>query len=147
MSYLRRAIYLTLASIFFALGMLGVILPGLPATPFLLLTSYFLVRSWPALNDRLLHSPMVGPLLRDWQHHGGVRWPVKIKAVIVIAAALALTSCFAEFEHPWLLVILGLGAVGIGVVLSLPNVRITHSERIVTETPGAAVVTSADSPS
>ncbi|MEX0794936.1 MAG: YbaN family protein, partial [Pirellulaceae bacterium] len=69
----RRVMYLALAAVFFVLGFLGALLPILPTTPFLLLTSYLLVRSFPALNDKLLHAPLVGEILRDWQVRRGVR--------------------------------------------------------------------------
>lgn len=119
---LRRLLYLTLAALFFVLGLLGVLLPGLPATPFFLLTSYFLVRSFPSLNERLLRSPMIGPLLRDWQDHRGIRPHVKVKAVGLIVVALGLSALFGGFDWPLLALVLGLGCVGIGVVLKLPTV-------------------------
>lgn len=121
--YLRRLIYLLFGLFFVALGVLGVILPGLPATPFLLLASYFLLHSFPALNERMLRSPMIGPLLRDWQEHKGIRPHVKFKAVIIIVAALTLTTLFGDLGEVLLLVVLALGAVGIVVVLCLPRVR------------------------
>ena len=63
----RKAAYLGLAAFFFGLGATGAILPGLPTTPFLLLTSYFLLRASPKLNERLLNSRMFGSILTDWQ--------------------------------------------------------------------------------
>src|SRR5688572_19661559 len=41
----RKVVYLLLAGLSLSLGLLGVLLPGLPTTPFVLLGSYFLVRS------------------------------------------------------------------------------------------------------
>ena len=76
-----RALYLSLAGLFFVLAVLGVFLPVLPTTPFLLLTSWCLVRSSPALHARLRRSPLFGPLLADWERHHGVRLYVKISAL------------------------------------------------------------------
>ncbi|NOY28703.1 MAG: DUF454 domain-containing protein [Planctomycetes bacterium] len=49
------------------LGIIGIALPGLPTTPFLLLTSFFLARSWPRMHQRLLASKLFGPVLRPWK--------------------------------------------------------------------------------
>ena len=87
----RKLVCLSLASVFFACGILGVLLPGLPATPFLLLTSYFLIRSSPRLNAALLRSRLFGPILVDWQIHGGVRRHVKVQAVVAVTIAVAVT--------------------------------------------------------
>lgn len=120
---LRRVVYLALAGIFFALGMIGVVLPGLPTTPFLLLTSYLLLRSWPALNNRMLRSRFVGSILRDWQQHGGVRPHVKVKSIALIAAMLTASVWFGRLPLPASAAILMLGMVGIVIVARLPNVQ------------------------
>lgn len=72
--------YITLAGVFFVLGMIGIVLPGLPTTPFLLLTSYFLSRSWPRMHRTLMANNLVGPILRQWQQHRAVEQHVKLKA-------------------------------------------------------------------
>jgi len=117
----KRAAYLLLAGLLFVLGALGVILPGLPATPFLLLTSYFLIRSSPRLNAALLGSRLFGPILTDWQVHGGVRPDVKIKAVVAVALAVGITIALTgRSPGPSAAVVL-LAVVGVAVILNLPE--------------------------
>ena len=122
-STFRRLVYLGAAGFFFLLGAAGAVLPGLPATPFLLLTSYFLVRTSPRLNDQLLRTQLFGPILRDWQQRGGVRANVKLKAVAVIAIAVGLTTILSTFPAILRLVVVVLATVGVVVVLRLPTVR------------------------
>jgi uncharacterized membrane protein YbaN (DUF454 family) len=78
---LRRVWYLALAGGSFVMTGVGLIVPGIPTVPFLLATSYYLVRSSPALNRRLLKSRFFGPILDDLQRRGGLRLVSKIKLV------------------------------------------------------------------
>ena len=116
----RRVVYLVLAGVFFVLGAIGVVLPGLPTTPFLLLTSYLLVRASPRLNERLLNSKWFGPVLRDWQLKGGVRRMVKGQAIGIIAVIVPLTLWFAPVAN-WARGTFGLLAlIGVAVIIRLP---------------------------
>ncbi len=117
----KRVVFLVCAGVFFVLGSLGALLPILPATPFLLLTSYFLLRSSPRLNTALLRSRLFGPILIDWQQHGGVRYDVKLKAICIVAIAVGVTIYLTNFAPiPTVAVLLG-AAIGIIVVLRLPT--------------------------
>ena len=53
------------------LAALGVVLPGLPTTPFLLVAAACFVRSSQRLYDRLLAHPVFGPLVRDYRDVDG----------------------------------------------------------------------------
>lgn len=117
----RRIIYLGTSMAFFLLGAIGVMLPGLPATPFLLLTSYFLIRSSPRLNARLLRSRVFGPILTDWQIRGGVQRHIKVKAIVVVLISLALTLYFSRFSLAIKLAVVCLAIVGMTVVIRLPQ--------------------------
>ncbi len=119
----RRLMLLTLAGVFFVLGALGVLLPGIPATPFLLLTSYFLVRSSPRLNAWLLRSRFFGPVLVDWQIHGGVRPRVRYKAIVAVVIAVALTIYLSGYSRFATVVVVVLASIGIVVIWKLPAAK------------------------
>jgi uncharacterized membrane protein YbaN (DUF454 family) len=118
-----RVVHLVLAGITFLLAVLGVVLPLLPTTPFLLLTSWFLVRASPRLNQRLLHSQLFGPLLRDWERHHGVRLHVKLTAIAVMALAVAASLIFGSLPPAGVAALVGLAGIGLVVVLRLKLVR------------------------
>lgn len=120
---MTRALYLALGALCFALAVLGVALPVLPTTPFLLLTSWCLVRSSPRLNEALRRSPLFGPLLRDWEDRRGVRVHVKVTAVATIAIAVAASFFSGGLSTPLRVVLVLLGFVGATVVLRLRTVR------------------------
>ena len=54
------------------LGVAGVILPGIPGVPFLLVAAWAGSRGWPAFERWLLAHPHLGPPVRAWREHGAV---------------------------------------------------------------------------
>ena len=117
----KRVLYLTLAGIFFVLGILGAVFPLLPATPFLLLTSYFLLRTSPQLNRRLLRSKFFGPILSDWQKRGGVRRDVKVQAIVIVCLAVAMSIYISNASTLVTAITLVAATIGIGVIIRLPS--------------------------
>ena len=79
-SGLRRLYYLTMAGGSFVLTVIGLVVPGIPTAPFLLATSYYLVRSSPRLNRILSRSWFFGRILTDLKR-GGLRPINKIKLI------------------------------------------------------------------
>lgn len=74
-----------------ALGLLGIILPGLPTVPFVLLSAYAAARGSPSLHRKLTAHPQFGPVIRDWQLHGAVSRRAKVLAAgMMFAAAIVL---------------------------------------------------------
>ncbi|WP_339735731.1 YbaN family protein [uncultured Gimesia sp.] len=119
----KKIVYLSLAALFFVLGVLGVALPVLPTTPFLLLTSYFLIRTSPRLNQTLLRSPVLGQVLKDWQQAGGVRLSVKIQAVSIVVLIISATLIFSPLPIPFKTTLVILASIGILVITRLPHLR------------------------
>ncbi|MBI5433616.1 MAG: YbaN family protein [Planctomycetes bacterium] len=114
-----RPLYLILAGLFFALAIAGAVLPVLPMTPFLLLTSACLVRSSPRLHAKLRNSKLFGPLLRDWEERRAVRREVKWAAAATMLIAVTATLVFADRSLPVQLATVGLAAIGLTVILRL----------------------------
>jgi len=119
----RKALYLTLGGLFVTLGAVGVLLPVLPTTPFLLLASYFLLRSSPRLNALLYRSRILGPLLQDWKEKGGIKRHAKIAAILLVMLTVGLTLYWSPESMPIRIVIIVLTSVGIGVILRLPEIK------------------------
>lgn len=117
----KKLVFLILAGICFVLGVAGVLVPGLPTTPFLLMTSYLLVRSSPRLNARLLRSRFFGPILRDWQLHGSLRKDIKFKAIAVVCISVGVTTFLFDYSTLGVLLVFASAAVGITVILKIPS--------------------------
>ena len=78
-----------------AMGLLGIVVPGLPTGPFVLLAAYAAARGSAALHRRLLSDPRFGPMIVGWQRHGQVprrgKW-LALAAMALSAALLALAG-------------------------------------------------------
>ena len=123
LSFGWRVVYLTMAALFFVAGMIGVIVPGIPTTPFLLLTSFFLARSSPRLHRKFLANNLVGPTLRQWQENNSVDRRVKIMAIFMVVAAMLFVIFFSQLPRQLMVVVLGIACVGLFVVSSLPTAK------------------------
>src|SRR5690606_4056034 len=73
-----------------ALGMIGVVVPGLPTVPFVLLSAYAAARGSERLHRWLLAHPRFGPMIHDWQALGAVSRRAKWMAVTMMSLASAL---------------------------------------------------------
>ena len=118
----RRAIYIVLAVTFLGLGVIGVIMPGIPTTPFLLLASYFSARSSPRIYRYIKQSKLFGPIVRDWQEHRGVRRKTKVLTIALVLAGLTLLVATSWSSPAWVIAGIALAAIGMGVVLRLPTI-------------------------
>jgi uncharacterized membrane protein YbaN (DUF454 family) len=79
-----------------AIGLLGVILPGLPTTPFLLVALWAFARSSQRFHDWLYSHPKLGPSLRAWRDHRVVPKRAKVLALATMATSLAYVVYFHD---------------------------------------------------
>ncbi len=86
-----RVFWLFLGLVSLSLGGVGVILPLLPTTPFLLLSAFCFARSSDRLHAWLLTHPVFGPLIENWHRHRAIARSAKIAATLACAAAFAIS--------------------------------------------------------
>lgn len=121
---IRRVLYVTAGLLCVGMAYLGVLLPGLPATPWVLLASYCFSKSSPRLERWLRRSPIFGRLLRDWHQHRGIRRPVKIVAVCLVVAMVTLSIVFGGLPDWVKCVIAGLAFIGIcTIIFVVPTIK------------------------
>ena len=106
---LVRLLFLLLGWLALGLGLLGVFLPLLPTTPFVLLAAFAFARSSPGLHGALLAHRVTGPILREWQEHRSMPPGVKPWAFVLMAASFGVSLYWVEAPwHRLFLVILAL---------------------------------------
>jgi uncharacterized membrane protein YbaN (DUF454 family) len=86
--------------LFVGLAILGVVLPILPTTPFLLVAAACFAKSSPEMQKRLLANKTFGPLIHDWQQHRSI--PRKAKRIALLT--IVLSVCWSGFmlQSLWL---------------------------------------------
>ena len=96
------------------LAFLGLFLPLLPTTPFLLLAAYFFSKGSARLHYWLITHRRLGPIIRDWHENRVIRPGAKRTAAVMIILIMSPTLFF--FEFPLLLKATS-AVIGLGVIL------------------------------
>lgn len=86
-----RLMWLLVGLLCMFVGALGVVLPLLPTTPFLLVAVFAFARSSARLHAWILAHPKFGPLIDNWHQHGSIDRKSKRVAIIVIIATPIIT--------------------------------------------------------
>lgn len=122
-----RGLWTIAGTIFLALGMVGIFLPLLPTTPFLLLSAACYFKGSKRMHDWLLGNRLFGSYIRSYREGKGVPKKVKAVSLVVLWATIGFSAFFAVNI---LIVKAILIVIAIGVtmhVARLPTLRKTGS--------------------
>lgn len=125
-----RALLLVLGFACVGLATLGVFLPLLPTTPFLLLAAGCFAKSSHRFYRALLGNRVFGPLIRDWRAHRAIPFRAKLLAIAAIVLVMGSTALFA-LQHPLARGVL----VAFGAGLCTWLWRLPNREEIASEAP------------
>ncbi|CAM3736203.1 DUF454 domain-containing protein [Rahnella bruchi] len=91
---MKRILLIMVGWLSVVLATLGVVLPLLPTTPFLLLAAWCFARSSPRFHHWLLHRSWFGSYLRHWHAHRALPKGAKPKAVALIVITFSISIYF-----------------------------------------------------
>lgn len=109
---LKRYIFITLGTIFVVIGIIGIFVPILPTTPFLLLAAFFYLRGSRKFYDWLLNNKVCGSYIRNYLEGRGMPLRVKIFTITLLWTGIGISIWLT---YPNLIVALILILVAIGV--------------------------------
>ena len=116
---MRNTAYKSLGFLFLGLAILGVILPVLPATPFLLLSAWFFSRSSEKWHQWLLRSELFGPIIRNWETNRCVARRTKVVSIALMLGMGGTSVLFAVDDGRIKLAAFALMAIGCVTLLSI----------------------------
>lgn len=97
----RKVLFLALGLLSLVMAILGIFLPLLPTTPFLLLSAYLFAKSSTKLYNWLLRTKYFGKIIKDYKAQEGVAPGIKVFALIFLWTTILATILF--FFSPWYL--------------------------------------------
>lgn len=102
------------------LGSLGIVLPLLPTTPFLLLASWLFYKGSPELRHWLLEHKILGRYIKDYLIYKSIPLRSKIITIVMMWATM-LASIIWVIDNMWMRILLGV--VGICVTIHLMRIK------------------------
>ncbi len=124
-----RIVYIILGTLSLALGIIGIIIPGLPTTPFLLITAALYIKSSDKLYNRLISNKIVGPFIQEYQQKKGITWRIKLFAIASMWTMIAISTLFFISVFYVRLIVWIAGLIGtIVVAFIVPTIK--NSDRI-----------------
>ena len=115
-----KFLFAFLGSVSLALGIMGVFLPVLPTTPFLLLSATLYMRSSQRLYDWLMSHKHLGAYIRNFREHKALPLRVKVVSVTMVWATLLYCAVFVAKE--WWMSLLFI-AIALGVTIHILSYR------------------------
>jgi uncharacterized membrane protein YbaN (DUF454 family) len=120
---IKNPLLISLGSFFVGLGFLGIFIPGLPTTPFLLLAAGCYVRSSDRLYAWIINHKIFGKNIKSFRENRAVSLRSKIISLIVMWLMISL-SVFVFIEIFWIKnLILMVGVIGTIVILSIRTLK------------------------
>ena len=108
----QKKIYILTGSICIILGTIGIFIPGLPTTPFLLLAAWFYTRSSQKLYHKLISSKVLGEYIRDYNRKKGLTLRRKIAAIAIMWTMITVSSVFFIKNIAGIYTVVSLGIIG-----------------------------------
>ena len=99
MSGSLRLLWVMAGLLSLAVGVIGIVVPVLPTTPFVLLAAFCFSRGSARFERWLLDHRLLGPIVLDWREHRAVPLPAKRLAYAMMAAS-SLAAAFL-LPLPW----------------------------------------------
>lgn len=117
--YLPRWLLVGVGVVSVGLGTLGIFVPLLPTTPFLLLAAACFVRSSGRLHHWLMNHRVYGPVIRGYREHRAL--PASSKVTILVFTWTAILSSVLILTHPMRFVLLAPAIGATWMMIRMPT--------------------------
>lgn len=108
-SKLARLLFAILAYVSLGIGLVAIVIPGLPTTEFILLAAWAATRSSPRLSAWLENHRVFGPILHNWRNGKVIQRRAKVSATLSMLLCAGVMLVFLDHRWPMFLAIGGMG--------------------------------------
>ncbi len=120
---MKKVLFITLGTLSLIIGIIGIVVPGLPTTTFLLITAALYVRSSERLYNWLLNHRILGKYIREYRKNKAISKKTKIYSISLMWIMI-LISAFIIIEINYVrLILLACGIIGTIIVLKVPTLK------------------------
>lgn len=113
-SRLVRVLFNLAGTVSLGLGVLGIFLPLLPTTPFVLLAAACYARGSERFHQWLLANRTFGPMVYEWERHRSLPYRTKVTAIVLMSLTMGISIVFFV-RPPWLKIVLALFGIGLAI--------------------------------
>lgn len=129
-----KFLFILLGTVSLCLGVAGIFIPGLPATPFLLLTAGLYVKSSEKLYTKLMNNRITGPYIKEFRANKGMTKKAKVRALLVMWLMIIVSCLFFVPSVMVKVIVLGSGIIGSVVMgIIVPTISLNKTETIKTD--------------
>ena len=107
-----KVLWIFLGTLSLVLGAIGVVVPGLPTTAFLLLAAWLYLKSSPRLYQKLISNKYLGPYILEFHGKKGMTKRTKVHAIGTMWVMISISCIFFIKSLTVIIFVIGLGIVG-----------------------------------
>lgn len=111
---IKKLLLVTLGTLSLIVGIIGIFIPILPTTPFLLLAAACYIRGSEKLYNRLIKNRWLGEYIKNYQDGKGIPFKIKIITIVVLWSTIII-STFLFVSNLMIQIILILIAIGVTI--------------------------------
>lgn len=121
---LLKLLYISVGTLSLCLGLLGIVVPGLPTTPFLLLTAALYLRSSGKLYNWLISNRYTGPYILNYRKNKGLTVKGKIYAIVLQWVMISISLYWGIENQMIKYIVAAAGLLGSAIILLvIPTAR------------------------
>jgi uncharacterized membrane protein YbaN (DUF454 family) len=121
---IKKSVYLIIGSIALAIGFVGIFLPVLPTTPFVLLAAWCFFRSSPRLYEWVISNERFGDTIKNYNQGKGLTRATKIKAILMMWLTISTSIYFKITSLPIIAFLFGIAMVVTIYLIRLPTLEL-----------------------
>jgi uncharacterized membrane protein YbaN (DUF454 family) len=123
---IKKGLLVILGTLFLVLGIIGIFIPLLPTTPFLLLAAACYIRGSKKFYDRLIKNKLLGEYIKNYQEGRGVPINVKIISIFFLWITIIFSTLIIISD---ILIRIILFVIAIGVTIHIITIKTLEKNR------------------